>query len=312
MFLTGSSLVGCSVNEVPRMTAPPSTAAQARQQRPAAIMAALAVALVPLLMPEAQAANPNALWEVVHGQCVPDQEQHADPRPCAMVALRDGVEQGYAVLKDRRGKTQFLLIPTARINGIEDPELLKPDAPNYFAAAWQARTYVDALAHRTLSRESISLAVNSMSARSQNQLHIHIDCVRPDVRDALREHQAQIGDQWTLLDVPLAGHRYRAMRVMGEQLGQADPFKLLADGVPGAREEMGRHTLVVIGATFADGGTGFIVLDDRTDGEAGGRASGEALQDHACALAGRGRRNPDQSRPEADALGGTPAGPVEP
>jgi CDP-diacylglycerol pyrophosphatase len=99
-------------------------------------------------------------------------------------------------------------------------------------------------------------------------------------------HQAQISERWTPLDAPLAGHRYRAMRVMGERLGQADPFKLLADGVPGAREDMGRHTLVVTGATFADGEPGFIILDDRADLAAGDEGSGESLQDHACAVAG--------------------------
>lgn len=253
---------------------------------PSKTLAAIATALAAVLLslPGAHA-DPNALWSVVHGQCVPDQERHADPRPCAVVALRDGVERGYAVLKDLRGRTQFLLIPTARISGIEDPALLAPGSPNYFAAAWQARAYVDAQAGQALPRESVSLAVNATSARSQDQLHIHIDCIRPDVRDALREHQAQVGERWAPLDVPLAGHRYRAMRVMDRQLGQADPFKLLADGVAGAREDMGRHTLVVTGATF-DGQPGFILLDDRADPAAGDLAEGETLQDHACALAG--------------------------
>jgi CDP-diacylglycerol pyrophosphatase len=26
----------------------------------------------------AQASNPNVLWQIVHGQCVPDQQQHRD------------------------------------------------------------------------------------------------------------------------------------------------------------------------------------------------------------------------------------------
>lgn len=230
--------------------------------------------------------DPNALWETVHGQCVPDEEQRGDPKPCVMVDLHDGVGRGYAVLRDLRGKTQVLLIPTARISGIEDPELLAPGSPNYFAAAWRARVYVDERAGRTLPRESISLTVNSVFARSQNQLHIHVDCVRADVRDALREHEARIGGRWALLDVPLAGHQYRAMRVMGEQLGQADPFRLLAAGVPGARKDLEQHTLVVTGATFADGQSGFIILDGRADLAAGDRGRGEDLQDHACTLAG--------------------------
>jgi CDP-diacylglycerol pyrophosphatase len=257
----------------------------------ATIMVALLV--VSLTMAGAigvQAADPNKLWEIVHDQCVPNQQQHGDATPCAMVDLFSGVERGYVVLKDLVGATQFLLIPTAAVRGIESPELLAPDAPNYFAAAWRVRTYVEDRAHRALPRESISLAVNSMFARSQDQLHIHIDCIRPEVRDALHEYAAQVGEHWAPFPVPLAGHHYQAMRVLGEELGQANPFKLLADGVPGARKEMPRHTLVVVGATFADGDPGFIVLDDRTDPGANPAASdwasGEDLQDHdrACAL----------------------------
>ena len=246
----------------------------------------LATALVALSLAGCarRAADPNALWEIVHGQCVPGQQMHGDPAPCVEVDLRDGVGRGYAVLKDLRGPTQFLLIPTARITGIESPALLAPDAPNYFAAAWQARTYVDERAGRALPRDDLSLAINSVFARSQDQLHIHIDCIRADVRDTLRQYAGQIGEHWAPLAPPLAGHRYLAIRVSGEQLGQANPFKLLADGVPGARQDMGRHTLVVAGATF-DGQPGFIILDDHADRAAGDRGGGEWLQDHHCALA---------------------------
>ncbi len=261
-------------------------AAQTRPRRSDTLFTVLLTAMLTLSSNTgARAVNPNALWDIVHGQCVPDLQKHGDPKPCAMVTLDGGVEQGYAVLKDLRGPAQFLLIPTARISGIEDPKLLGPDTPNYFAAAWQARSHVEKRLGRSLPRDSVSLAVNSMFARSQNQLHIHIDCIRADVRDALREHARRIGDQWAPFDMPLAGHRYMAVRVLGEELGEANPFKLLANGMPGAKEDMGRHTLVVTGATFADGGPGFIILDDHADPSAGDRGRGEDLQDHACALA---------------------------
>src|SRR5689334_16465486 len=99
----------------------------------------------------AGAANPNALWDIVHGECVPNMQAHGDPAPCALVALQDGLPRGYAALKDLRGVAQFLLIPTARVSGIEDPALLDPGAPNYFAAAWRIRTYVQARLDRVLS-----------------------------------------------------------------------------------------------------------------------------------------------------------------
>jgi len=82
-----------------------------------------------------RAADPNALWNIVHGQCVPGERGHGDPSPCAKVDLSAGEAAGFAVLKDIKGATQFLLIPTRHISGIESRALLAPGATNYFAAA---------------------------------------------------------------------------------------------------------------------------------------------------------------------------------
>ena len=86
--------------------------------------------------------------DIVSTACVPDQVQHGDPRPCASVDLKDG----YVILKDRRGRTQYLLIPTDRVTGIESPYLLTPGAPNDFAYAWGERGYVERAAGRALPR----------------------------------------------------------------------------------------------------------------------------------------------------------------
>jgi CDP-diacylglycerol pyrophosphatase len=229
--------------------------------------------------------NPNALWTIVHSHCVPNEQQHGDPAPCAAVELTQGVARGYAVLKDIIGTTQYLLIPTTRITGIEDAALLAPDAVNYFAAAWNARSFVGKAAGRQLPDDALSLAVNSVLARSQNQLHIHIDCIHADVRSALARDGVKIGERWSLLDEPLGGHRFQAMRVMGTTLAGHNPFKLLADGVSGARADMAQRTLVVVGMRFAAEGTGFVILADRVDLLQGDFAGGSRLQDHSCALA---------------------------
>jgi len=226
----------------------------------------------------------NALWNIVHGACVPDQQRHGDPAPCAEVDLNDGVEAGYAVLKDRYGATQYLLIPTARVVGIESPSLLAASAVNYFAAAWTARRFVEQALGHAMPIDTLSLAVNSQWARSQNQLHIHIDCIRADVRQTLENERAAIGERWSALAAPLAGQRYLAMRVMGQTLKQHNPFKLLAEGVPGASADMGERTLAVAGMLF-DGAPGFVVVADRADLLHGDFAGGSLLQDHSCALA---------------------------
>ena len=228
------------------------------------------------------AADPNALWTIVNGQCVPDQRADADPAPCALVDLDHGEQRGYAVLKDLVGATQFLLIPTERVAGIESPQILAPDAPNYFADAWRARSFVEQRAGRALPREWMSLAINSAEARSQNQLHIHIDCVRADVRQALTAHADEVGTTWSPFPVLLAGQQYRAMAVWDQELDAVNPFRLLADDLH-AGDEMGAQSLVVVGSTGADGWPGFVLLAGRAAAASPGTGHGEDLQDHiAC------------------------------
>jgi len=241
-------------------------------------VAALAACFVALALASPALADPDALWNLVSGQCVPSQQAKHDPSPCLMVDLAGG----YAVLKDESGATQVLVIPTTRITGIESPALLDPASPNYWADAWKARHDVETFAHRDIPREDLALAVNSIYGRSQDQLHIHVDCIRPDVRDALNMAEDRIGPTWAPLDIALAGHRYRAMRLTGEDLGDRDPFKLLASGDPTALAAMGLETLVVAGAVFSDGSPGFILLSDRADPSNHDPASGESLLDHTC------------------------------
>ena len=229
---------------------------------------AAGAALLAFFAAPCSAADPNALWQIVGGQCVPDEQQNHSPKPCAEVDLSGG----YAVLKDIVGDTQFLLIPTTRVTGIESPEILAPHAPNYFEAAWQARHFVDERAHQELARDDLSLVINSKDRRSQNQLHIHVDCVRQDVQAALRENASAVSPHWAPFPEKLVGHDYMAMRVGQPDLTQANPFLLLADGIPGARDDMGSYTLAVVGQPG-----GFVLL--------AGHGWGEALQDHACALA---------------------------
>jgi CDP-diacylglycerol pyrophosphatase len=243
--------------------------------------AMLAVAcLAVLAVARGMAADPNALWHIVGEQCVPDEKLHQSPRPCEMVDLAGG----YAVLKDIVGNTQFLLIPTTRVSGIESPQVLQPDAPNYWQAAWQARRYVDERAHRDLPRDAIGLAINSIDGRTQNQLHIHVDCMRLDVIAALRDHAGAIASQWTKFPVPLVDHDYLAMRLPQADLTGVKPFVLLADGVPGARGDMGLFTLVVVGDTY-QGKDGFVLLAGHANPATRNWGSGEELQDHACAAA---------------------------
>lgn len=239
----------------------------------------LCLLLLALAAAPAHAANPDALWQIVHDRCVPDQQTKGVPAPCARVDLAGGT----VVLKDLVGDTQYLLMPTAKVTGIEDPAILAPSAPNYFAAAWRARDLVDARVGRSLPREDIGLAINSIYGRTQNQLHIHVDCLRPDVIAALRANGALVGLHWSPFPVQLLGHPYLARRAGSEDLSHVNPFALLANDVPTAHADMGKWTIVAAGITLS-GHPDFILLADQARLTIGDRGSGEELQDHACAL----------------------------
>lgn len=241
--------------------------------------------LLCFLLGQAQASDPDALWNIVDGQCLRHQIELGNPLPCTQINLRPGA--GFAVLKDNVGIAQFLVIPTKRTAGVESPELLTNGSPNYWAYAWRVKASVEERLHGKLARNQVTLAINSAYGRTQNQLHIHVDCIRPDVDEILRQHSAEIGNQWAPFGIPLKNHHYWAMRIIGSELGDNNPFKLLADGIPSARQHMDRQTLVLIGATFDDGKEGFILLADHVDPATGDRASGEELQDHDCAIAAR-------------------------
>ncbi len=231
----------------------------------------------------AHAASPDALWHIVHDKCAPDAAASGNPAPCEVVAYPQGAASGYVVMKDIRGATQFLTIPAAKITGIEDPAILAPDATNYFAAAWRARSFMLARLGHDLPRDAISLAINSPYGRSQNQLHIHIDCLRADVRDALRAAAATIGPSFAPLPAPLLGHRYRARTLATPDLDGVNPFDVLADDPAVGHAGVKTHTLVAVGAQVG-GRDGFVLLDDQLDAAAGDGASGEELQDHDCAV----------------------------
>ena len=88
-------------------------------------------------------------------------------------------------------------------------------------------------------------------------MHIHIDCLRADVRDILAQNASIITNTWSDLPVALAGQTYRVRRITGEQ-PEPDPFALLLDDVKAAGTRMGDHTLAMVGTK-----DGFILLSRR-------------------------------------------------
>jgi CDP-diacylglycerol pyrophosphatase len=220
----------------------------------------------------------DQLRVIVQQQCLPHWLETHDPTPCVSLSVvgNANTSDGFAVLHDRKGGAHFLLIPTRTISGIESAEARSPGTLNYFDAAWKARKALETIVGRELPRSAVGLAVNSTHSRSQDQLHIHISCLRPLVYDALQEEASRIGNSWSAINLSL--WHYQAMRIMGVELGAINPFALVADRLPGAKDAMAEYTLVVAGMQFQEG-PGFVVL------AAGGELAGELLLDSSCAVA---------------------------
>lgn len=264
------------------VSAKPASAARGRRRpwRTAAAVALAAIAVGGVGV----AGDRDALWTMVHELCVRDQMTTGQAFPCSEVDLSAGEDAGFATFRDIRSRTHLLLIPTRRLSGVEDPLVGTKALPNYWAAAWDARQQIAERFQRDLPRDAFGMAINSIASRSQDQLHIHVDCVRPDVRDALSRHARDITARWSVLPVSLAGQVYRVRRLDGEDLRE-DPFALVREDAGASGTPMGEVTIAVTGARFHDGTEGFILLANHAG--AGALAHAEDMLDHRCGLAPR-------------------------
>ncbi|MTD38179.1 CDP-diacylglycerol diphosphatase [Erwinia sp. CPCC 100877] len=218
--------------------------------------------------------QPDALRHIVLNQCLQGWRQQGVPVPCARIT------QDAAVLKDRNGPLQYLLLPVIKINGIESPMLLDAATPNYFRLAWQARDLMSVKRGAPVPDEAIALTVNSRIGRTQNHLHIHISCLRPEIRERLNRSAIHVDARWQPLSESINGHRYLARRVSAGELNRQSPFRLLANGVPGARAHMGRYGLAL---ALLPGGD-FVLLATERHLLRLHLASSEEIQDHECAI----------------------------
>lgn len=220
--------------------------------------------------------HPDALWRIISQQCVPNQRDNHNPVPCAKVDL----QSGFVLLKDIHGPLQYLLLPTTKMKGMESPELLQAKTANFFWLSWQQRNFMSLRRGSPVPDDVISLTINSISGRTQNQLHIHISCLRPDVRNQLNQYAKTLNSGWQDFPVLLAGNKYIARKVSEAEFVQRSPFILLASQVPQAREHMGSYSLAM--AKLADGE--WVILATERNLLHLNLASAEQLQDHSCEL----------------------------
>ncbi|MFT4067391.1 CDP-diacylglycerol diphosphatase [Paraburkholderia sp.] len=262
-----------------------TTAATARTQRHlprrflhhiSRLSATLAVALAATACAQLATVDSNALWKIVDIRCVPSQQATGTPGQCTVVDL----DRRYVILKDIFGRSQYLLMPTDRISGIESPLILASDAKDYWSDAWDSRRYVEQAVKRELPDDQLGIEINSEYRRSQNQLHIHIDCMQRNVSVALANHahDAPGAWRWDTID----GKRYRIMRVTS-LTGPDNPFRIVARDNP-EPATMALQTILVTGAGPSAGTDGWLIVNSDLDAD-GGTGTAEGLLDHACRVA---------------------------
>ncbi|WP_205436407.1 CDP-diacylglycerol diphosphatase [Edwardsiella tarda] len=229
----------------------------------------LPVAAVLLLLYRPQS---DTLWRIVSQQCLPHQSTTGVPTPCARVDTK----QGYVLLKDRKGILQYLLLPTRRNSGIEDPQLLNPATPNYLAAAWHNRDLLSQRYGSAIPDRLLSLTINSRYGRTQDQLHIHLSCTRQHVVTDLWRIYPTLRTQWRRIG-DIEGKRYWARRLSNATLERESPFILLAQ-LAGTPDAMADYGLALLPAPDGQ----LILLATRRALWRGNLASIETIQDHRC------------------------------
>jgi len=191
----------------------------------------------------------QTLWRIAE-VCVADAQWTGSPFPCLEVDLSGGEADGHVIFRPSL-LDDTVLIPTGKIVGVEDRHLASPGAPNYFAEAWRARSHVTASDGGTPSHDRLLLLVNSGVVRSQDELHIHIGCLKP----AARRRLASVGPglpigEWRLI-APLAPHQpFWVLRLGRADLEGVDPFRLVFQAFGGVVDDRAKLTIGVAGATI--------------------------------------------------------------
>jgi CDP-diacylglycerol pyrophosphatase len=234
----------------------------ASRRRSAGIILLGLAALVCILFPSIDARSQDCSWSL--GKCKPcvndhllRLEQQCQTAPGPNQPHPSGCGPGYRILKSIAGCNDYLFIPFQRLSGVEDPQLQKPQAPNYWAIAWsRARNYVPC--------HDIGLAINSRCGRTENQLHIHMSCVPAELRSFLNQESSRITQTWSEPKDILHYGSYRLIRIDNN----TNPFRQMLT-IPGAQNNTDwkeKETLILIPVSVGSNDAGFYLLAGRCDG----------------------------------------------
>ncbi len=236
------------------------------------------------LTPLAAATERQTLWRVVQ-TCVADYKLTGAAFPCLQVNLTGGDERGYVVLRPPLRPPHIILAPTRRIVGVEDPWLQSPEAPNYFDAAWRARSFLKGPDGSPPGRDEFAVAVNSALTRSQDQLHIHLGCLVPAARRAVGAFASKLPiGEWARVAAVIRGSELWGLRIGQADLAGAEPFRLAAAGLADKVRDRARLMIVVAGIRIANDDEMLILAFYVGASRSLGQVSAENILDPACSI----------------------------
>ncbi|WP_030299457.1 CDP-diacylglycerol diphosphatase [Streptomyces katrae] len=155
-----------------------------------------------------------------------------------------------AVMSGGPGKG-LLLVPTARVKGIECHDVWSNPALHYWNTAWG---YVDLKMNTTRT----GLGINSALKRSEDQLHIHMADFNPPVQAYLDANVGKLAtspDDWAKKVLIVPGHdstedrTYRGLYAKEPTLEKVNLFYLVAKYTAFASSDrMANQTIIVVPA----------------------------------------------------------------
>ncbi|MDZ8025606.1 MAG: CDP-diacylglycerol diphosphatase [Nostoc sp. DedQUE01] len=215
------------------------------------------------------------LWQKVQ-KCVANQQgQPPKPDPCLYVDLNNRY-----VVANGSNQVEYLLLPTDKIEGIEDPNISQSNSIPYWQYAWeQARKYVVSQKPQVQYRNQYGLAINSKQARNQDQLHIHMSCIKQSVSMQLEtdDNQIPVGNFNNFI-LTLENNQYNIMQLDNDSLANNNnPFYLVNKSL-GSSQKMGDQSIAVVGRRRG----GYYILKTESDASKGYNAAAEKLLDEDC------------------------------
>lgn len=262
------------------------------------------VAAQPFASAMSSSAKGDDLWiqvntciqKAIRNGFMPNPSPIPPPTPCVYIEPEGpyaNLGNGFAILKPPKSSPyHFLTSPTKAITGIEDPQVTFSLTPAMVNTSYSRNYWIDAWTwlgktvnvlykanHKgvVLRPDQMGLAINSEKGRTQNQLHIHMACIKKEVQTTLASVKPPITTTWSA-PIPFTflknNHSYRAIVLANLS---ANPF-LVVKTVPGYNpNEPGRSTLAVTGKPAT---AQYYLLEDYTHGSDKGVA--EELLDKSC------------------------------